>query len=230
MEIKKTPKADLENKKGTLLLFGLAVAIALVVLMFNWSQNEFVIEALEMDQEIVEVEMTEITRQEEPKQEPPKVAAPVISDVLQVVDNEIETDTDLSIFDMESSDDTEIVIRDVGGQEEELQEEETPVLIAETMPSFEGGTINDFGNWVKSRIKYPTIAAENNITGRVVLSFVVEKDGSLTDLKVLATPDKSLSDEAMRIVKQSPKWAPGEQRGMKVRVQVMLPVVFSLVQ
>lgn len=230
MEVKKSPKADLQNKKSTFLLFGLVVALGLVIIMFNWSKSEVVIDKMEQQQEIIEVEQTEITRQEEQKIEPPKVAAPVVSDVLKVVDNEIETNTDLSVFDTENTEETQILIKDVGAGQEDLAEEDAPVLIAETMPSFQGGTVADFSKWVNKNIKYPSIAEENNITGRVTVNFVVEKDGTVSNIRILSSPDRSLSDEAMRVISSSPKWAPGQQRGNKVRVYINIPITFNLQQ
>ena len=110
--------------------------------------------------------------------------------------------------------------------EEEVIEEEPPFLVAETMPSFQGGDLNAFRNWVQSKVRYPAIAQENGISGRVVLTFVIEKDGRLTNIQVLQTPDRSLSEEAVRVLQQSPKWSPGKQRNQPVRVKYTLPVDF----
>lgn len=103
-----------------------------------------------------------------------------------------------------------------------------PYVKVEKMPTFMGGDLNVFRNWVQSKIQYPNEAMEKGIKGRVVCSFVVEKDGSLTDFDVLQSPDKSLGDEVVRILKTSPKWEPGEQRGEKVRVKYTVPIVFSI--
>ena len=103
-----------------------------------------------------------------------------------------------------------------------------PYVKVEKMPTFQGGDLNVFRNWVQSKIQYPKEAMDKGIKGRVVCSFVVEKDGSLTDFDVLQSPDKSLADEVVRILKTSPKWEPGEQRGEKVRVKYTVPIVFSI--
>lgn len=107
-------------------------------------------------------------------------------------------------------------------------EEDTPFVKVEKMPTFQGGDLNVFRNWVQSKIQYPKEAMDKGLNGRVVCSFVVEKDGSLTDFDVLQSPDKSLADEVVRILKTSPKWEPGEQRGEKVRVKYTVPIVFSI--
>lgn len=85
-----------------------------------------------------------------------------------------------------------------------------------------------FRNWVQSKVRYPQIAQENGISGRVLLSFVIEKDGTLTNIQVLQTPDRSLSDEAARVLKMSPKWTAGKQRNQAVRVKYTLPVDFRI--
>lgn len=103
-----------------------------------------------------------------------------------------------------------------------------PYVKVEKMPTFMGGDLNVFRNWVQSKIQYPKEAMDKGIKGRVVCSFVVEKDGSLTEFDVLQSPDKSLADEVVRILKTSPKWESGEQRGEKVRVKYTVPIVFSI--
>ena len=108
------------------------------------------------------------------------------------------------------------------------QDNEQPFLIAETMPSFRGGDLNTFRAWVQENVKYPAEAVKNNIQGRVILSFVVEKDGSVSNMQILQTPDRSLSAEALRVIEASPKWTPGEQRGQKVRMKYTLPVDFRM--
>lgn len=116
------------------------------------------------------------------------------------------------------------------------KEDDQPFLIAETMPLFpmqEGdnpgyGDLNTFRTWVQANVKYPAEAFRNGEQGRVVLSFVVEKDGSVSNIQILQTPGKAFSEETRRVVAASPKWKPGEQRGEKVRVRYTLPVDFRI--
>ena len=96
------------------------------------------------------------------------------------------------------------------------------------MPTFRGGDLNQFRNWVQGKLRYPQIAQENGISGRVIMSFVIERDGTLTNIEILQSPDRSLSEEATRVVKSSPKWEPGMQRNQAVRVKYTLPVVFQI--
>ncbi len=121
------------------------------------------------------------------------------------------------------------VIQQVEVVEEEIQDDQ-PFLVAETMPSFQGGDLNTFRNWVQQNVRFPQIALENGIQGRVVVTFVIEKDGRLTNIEVLQTPDRSLSDEAIRVLSKSPKWGPGKQRNQPVRVKYTLPVDFRVQQ
>ena len=225
MEIKKSPKADLQNKRGLLLEIGLAVALAIVIGAFAWTPKEHRIEQVDLKYAIVEEEITEITRQDQKPPEPPKkVEVKVIADLLQVVTNDTKIETAMT-FD-EFDEDAE-VFQEVEVVEEEIVDDE-PFLIVETMPTFQGGDLNTFRNWVQSNVRFPQIALENGIQGTVVLSFVIEKDGSLTNIQVLRTPDRSLSEEATRVLSKSPKWTPGKQRNQVVRVKYNLPVVFRV--
>lgn len=225
MEIKKTPKADLQNKRTLLLEIGLVVSLALVILAFWYTPKEHKIEKLDLQTAIVEEEITEITRQDQkPPEAPKKVEVKVIADLLQVVTNDtkITTEVDFAEFD----DNTDFV--QTVEVKEEVVEEDQPFLIAETMPSFQGGDLNTFRAWVQQNVRFPQIALENGIQGRVVLSFVIEKDGRLTNIQVLQTPDRSLSEEAIRVLSKSPKWSPGKQRNQAVRVKYTLPVDFRV--
>ncbi len=225
MEIKKSPKADLQNKRGLLLEIGLAAALAIVIGAFAWTPKEHRIEQVDLNYAIVEEEITEITRQDQKPPEPPKkVEVKVIADLLQVVTNDTKIETSMTFdeFDEEAE-----VFQEVEVVEEEIVDDE-PFLIVETMPSFQGGDLNTFRNWVQSNVRFPQIALENGIQGTVVLSFVIEKDGSLTNIQALRTPDRSLSEEATRVLSKSPKWSPGKQRNQVVRVKYTLPVVFRV--
>lgn len=225
MEIKKSPKADLENKRGLLLEIGLIFALVLVIGAFAYTPREHRIDKVDMGFAPVEMELAEVTRQDQkPPEAPKKVDVDVMSDMLQMVTNttKIENEIDFGEFDQ----DAEIVVN-APVKREEIVEEEIFVT-AETMPSFMGGDLNTFRNWVQGRVKYPSIAQENGIAGRVILEFVVEKDGTLTNIAVLKTPDRSLSDEAIRVLKTSPKWTPAKMRNKPIRLKYTLPVEFRI--
>ena len=225
MEIKKSPKADLQNKRGLLLEIGLVVALILVIAAFAYTPKEYRIEKPDLNYAPVEEEITEITRQDQKPPEPPKkVEVKVIADLLQVVTNDtkITTEVDFAEFDENTE-----VIQQVEVAEETIEDDQ-PFLIAETMPSFQGGDLNTFRNWVQQNVKFPQIALENGIQGRVSCSFVVNKDGSIVDAEVIRGVDPSLDKEALRVINSMPKWSPGKQRGKPVRVKYTVPVTFRL--
>ena len=118
-------------------------------------------------------------------------------------------------------------------EEERMVEEldylkEAPYLVADAMPKFRGGDLADFQAWANKNLQYPQLAVENHISGRVVASFVVEKDGSVGDVEVLISPDRVLSGEVIRLLGSSPLWTPGENQGEAVRVKQTIPITFQL--
>lgn len=225
MQIKKSPKADLNNKKGLFLEIGLIFALLLTIAAFAYTQKERNVEIIEASMEVVEEEITDITTQDQKPPEPPKkVEMQVLSDVLNVVTNDTKIDTEFDFS--EFSEDIEIVqnIEVI----EEAAEDDAPFIIAEEMPKFQGGDLMKFRSWVQGKLKYPQIAQENGISGKVTLTFVIERDGSLTNIQVMQSPDRSLADEAVRVLQSSPKWTPGKQRNAPVRVRYTLPVEFRI--
>ena len=224
MEIKKSPKADLQNKRGLLLEIGLIIALGGVIAAFAWTPKEQKIEKLDLNIAPVEEEIMEITRQEQkPPESPKKTEITVITDILKVVTNDtkIETEIDFAEFDMNQA----IGVAPV--QTEEVFEEEI-FIVVEEKASFMGGDEGTFRNWVQQRVKYPAIAQENGIQGKVIISFVVNTDGSVSNIEVLRTPDSTLSDEAVRIIKSSPKWTAAKQRNKSVRQKFVIPIDFRI--
>lgn len=231
MELKKSPKADLENKRSYFLEIGIIVALAACIGMFSWSQKERVIEVVEQPKVAVETEMTEVTVQEDKRPPAPmKTQAVVLSDLLNVVKNDAKIEQTINILDLDVTQDLAVDVGKYGGTytgEGEV-EEDVPVIIAETMPSFQGGDINTFSRWCAKNIVYPPIAQDNGSQGKVTVQFVVERDGSISHVVVLRGVDKYLDEEAVRVVKSAPKWKPGENRGKPVRVYIQVPINFVL--
>ena len=227
MELKKNPKVDLQNRKGIFLEIGLILALGLCIGAFSVNQKEKKIENFAPVEIVENVDLVDITTQEELKPETPpqKQTVQVITDILQIVDNDTKIETEFTFVDFDNFENVEIAPIEI--QEEEIEEDQ-PFVKVEEMPSFQGGDIQTFRNWVQSKVRYPQIAQENNISGRVFLMFVVERDGTLTNIQVLQTPDSSLSDEAIRVLKTSPKWKPGKQRNQTVRVKYTLPIDFRI--
>ncbi|HJA98806.1 MAG TPA: energy transducer TonB [Candidatus Alistipes avicola] len=227
MEIKKSRKADLENRRGIFLEIGLVIALAIVIGAFGCKSKERNVEKVDMVLAPIETDLVEITRPDQPQEQPQvkKVEMNVISDVFQLVDNSTKTNTELNFIEF----DADMSISVAPPKEEEIVEE--PIfVVAEKMPSFMGGDLTTFRTWVQQRLKYPAIAQEYGISGQVILEFVVEKDGTLSNIVVLRTPDNSLSEEAIRVLKTSPKWEPGLQRNKPVRVKYTLPVIFRIAE
>ena len=228
MEIKKTEKANLENKKLLFTEIGLIVSLLIVFIAFEWTQEEVKVSNLEdTTQVITEEEIIPIT-QETPPPPPSAPKIPILSDQIDIVDDEIELDDDM-FMNLEDDASIGVEIMDYVEVEEEVVEEEAiPFQLVEEKPSFQGGDANQFSKWVNSRLVYPEIAKENGVQGRVTLQFTVEKDGTVTKVKVLRGVDPSLDKEAVRVVSMSPKWKPGKQRDRAVPVTYTFPVIFQL--
>ena len=225
MEEKKSPKANLENKKLMFIQIGMVISLLIAWLAFehkNYDKRE--IDESLLNREIVEdLEMTEITKQEEQKPQP--VELPKQTTQLEIVQDDVEVED----IEINAEVDQQEVIEEyvpVEVEEEEVQEQEI-FQIVEEMPSFPGGEAK-LMEYVAKNIKYPQIARETGIQGRVFVGFVVEPDGSISNVKLLRGIGGGCDEEAMRVIKSLPKWKPGKQRGKAVRVSYMLPVNFKL--
>ena len=229
MEIKKTEKASLENKKLLFVEIGLVVSLAITLFAFEWTSTETETALLEDTTEILIEEEIISTQMETPPPPPEAPKIPVLSDQIDIVDDEIEIEDDM-FMNLEDDASLGVEIMDyVEVVEEEVVEEEAiPFQLVEEKPSFQGGDANQFSKWVNSRLVYPEIAKDNGVQGRVTLQFTVEKDGTVTKVKVLRGVDPSLDKEAVRVVSMSPKWKPGKQRDRAVPVTYTFPVIFQL--
>jgi len=219
MEDKKSPIANLEKKKGTYFAIGLMMSLALILRLFEL--KTFDISASDLGQlhlDLMEEEVIPISQQAPPP--PPPPPAPTT----QIIDDE-EIEDELIIEDMEVDEETkvEVIFEEA---EEEVMEEEI-FTIVEKMPEFPGGTEQLF-RYLGKNIEYPPMAKDAGIKGKVYVTFVVDKDGSIKDVKVLRGIGGGCDEEAIRVVKGMPKWNPGKQRGKAVRVQYNLPINFIL--
>ena len=227
MEKKKADKADLEKRSVIFFELGLVVAISLVLIAFEWTSTGFKTNEFEVNQaEQAEQEIIPITRQEKPKPKPPE--PPKVTEILQIVDNNVNLQDELQLEDLEADINTEVEPINYDVADEEDTGEGEIFFIVEDMPTFQGKDVNAFRDWVAKHIKYPEIAAENGISGRVFVRFVVEPTGVVDNVQVVRGVDPALDAEAVRVVKSSPKWSPGKQRGKPVRVAYTIPIVFVL--
>ena len=230
MEVKKSPKASLENKRFLFTEIGFVIALLAVLFAFDYSSKEKKVATLETETAAVEVEDVIPITQETP---PPPEAAPkipILSDQIDVVDDNIKIDDNM-FQNLEDDANSGVEIMDYiesAPEEETIEEEAIPFQLVEEKPSFNGGDANEFSKWVNSRLVYPEIAKENGVQGRVTLQFTVNADGSVSNVKVLRGVDSSLDKEAVRVVSSSPKWKPGKQRDRAVKVTYTFPVIFQL--
>ena len=229
MEIKKTEKASMENKRFLFTEIGMVIALLIVWGAFSYTSREKKVATLEADQTVVEVEdMVPITEETPP---PPEAAPkiPILSDQIDIVDDNIKVDDSMFQNIEDSNEGFEIMdYIESAPEEETIEEEAIPFQLVEEKPSFNGGDANEFSKWVNSRLVYPEIAKENGVQGRVTLQFTVNADGTVSNVKVLRGGDSSLHKEAVRVVSSSPKWKPGKQRDRAVKVTYTFPVIFQL--
>lgn len=225
MEIKKLPSVDLENKKGLFLQIGLVLSLLFVIAMFSWSQREIVIQDLSGPKQFIEQEMIDNTVQEKPKEIPTVQAVKATADLVEIVKNDAVIVQDLDFSDFS---DEPIQIIQPPAREEVARPENIPMLRVEKMPSFQGGDLNTFRDWVQKNVVYPEMAQANNIQGTVTLTFVVNTAGEVVDVEIVSSPDKLLSDAALKAVRSSPKWTPGMQSNRPQAVKMSIPVQFVL--
>lgn len=229
MEIKKTDKANLENKKLLFTEIGFVFALLVVLGAFSFTSKDKQTSLFEdVTQELIEEEIIPIT-QETPPPPPEAPKIPVLSDQIDIIDDDIKVEDDM-FMNLEDDSNLGVEIMDYveAVEEEEVEEEAIPFQLVEEKPSFNGGDANEFSKWVNSRLVYPEIAKENGVQGRVTLQFTVNADGTVSNVKVLRGIDSSLDKEAVRVVSSSPKWKPGKQRDRAVKVTYTFPVIFML--
>ena len=236
MEIKKAKKADLEGQKSTSLLIGYIITLATIFVAFEWTTREYketepVIYAASVPYEEEIIPITQPIFQTAAP--PPPVEVPQVAEIIDIVENDEEIEEE----EIQSTEDTQeaitgptgpVVAGPVGPVMAAEEGDEGEVFqVVEQMPEFPGG-MDKLMEYLSKNIKYPSIAQENNIQGRVIVEFVVNKDGSIVEPKVMRSVDTSLDNEAMRVIKSMPKWNPGKQRGKAVRVRYTVPVLFRL--
>lgn len=227
MEIKKSEKADIERGKSTSLLIGFVMALSVMFVALEWTQREVedtseVINAGELvfDNDIVPITLPE------KKTVPPPPAAVTQAEIIKIVEDDAEIEDDIMIssedqvewFDLEEIDYIEV---------EQEPEEDDVFMVVEDAPEFPGG-IDALLKYLKDNIKYPSICRENNIQGRVIVQFVVNKDGRIVEPEVVKGVNPMLDKEALRVISGMPNWKPGKQRGKEVRVKYSVPVNFRL--
>ena len=227
MEIKKSEKADLERGKGTSILIGFVMAMAVLFVALEWTEREVEDNSdLYMARETtITEEMVPITLPEK-KTVPPPPAAVAKADIIKIVEDDADIEEDIMVSTEDQVEWVDLDEVDYIEVEPEPEEEEV-FMVVEDAPEFPGG-INALLEYLKKNIKYPAICRDNNIQGRVIVSFVVNKDGKIVDPEVVKGVNPSLDKEALRVISTMPNWKPGYQRGKPVRVKYSVPVNFRL--
>ncbi len=224
MEAKKTPKADLENKKTLFFEIGLILALVVVLAAFEYKSYDKI--TIDLTQRVADDVTEEIIPITEQKIKPPPPPPPKQVTQIKIVEDDVEVEDDLDI-DVEADDET-VVEEYIPPVEDEEEVSEAEIFtVVESMPSFPGG-MGALMKYLAENIKYPPLAKESGIQGRVFINFVVEPDGSISNVKVLRGIGGGCDEEAVRVVERMPKWSPGKQRGKPVRVSYNLPVKFTL--
>ena len=227
MEIKKSEKADLERGKSTSLLIGFVMALAVMFVALEWTQREveddsdlYAVVDIHMEDMMVPITMPE------KKTVPPPPAAVSKAEIIEIVEDDADIEEDIMVSPddnvewVDIDNDVDIIV-------EEEPEEPEVFMVVEDMPEFPGGTAA-LMQYLQKNIKYPAICRENNIQGRVLVTFIVNKDGAVVEPEVVKSVNPSLDKEALRVISTMPKWKPGSQRGKPVRVKYTVPVNFRL--
>jgi protein TonB len=212
---KKNPKISLENKKAMFFQIGLAITLIVVLIAFEWKsydKSNYNLGDLNLDD--MEEEIIPITRQEVKPPPPP----PPPPEIIEIVEDEVEIEKELEIEETETDEDEIVEIE---------EDDEEFFMVVENMPEFPGGDLG-LMKFIQKNVKYPAIAKEYNITGKVYVSFIVDKLGKVTNVKIVRGVDKNLDAEALRVVSLLPKYKPGKQRGKSVRVMFTIPINFTL--
>jgi len=214
---KKNPKISLENKKAMFFQIGLAITLIVVLIAFEWKsydKSNYNLGNLNLDD--MEEEIIPITRQEVKPPPPP----PPPPEIIEIVEDEVEIEKELEIEETETDEDEIVEIE---------EDDEEFFMVVENMPEFPGGDLG-LMKFIQKNVKYPAIAKEYNITGKVYVSFIVDKQGKVTNVKIVRGVDKNLDAEALRVVSLLPKYKPGKQRGKSVRVMFTIPINFTLIK
>lgn len=229
MEIKKSNKASLENKKVLFREIGMIAALAIVLGAFEWSSTDKTVDTLTSGPAVItEEEQVPIT-QDTPPPPPEQIKEPVMTEELQIVENDVKVETEfISSDDSNQKIEIKSYIEAKPVEEAEEVEEEIPYAVVEEKPKFQDKDANAFTKWVYDNLEYPEIAKENGIQGRVTVQFTIDKDGSVKNVKVLRGVDSSLDKAAVSVINKSPKWSPGKMRGRPTKVSYTFPIIFQL--
>ena len=214
MESKKNPKADVSRNGSIYFAVGLALMLFLTYTTINYkTYDKSLIDIGQLDLEADLDEEIPLIDQIKPPPPPPPPP-----EIIEIVEDEVEIEKELEIEETETDEDEIVEIE---------EDDEEFFMVVENMPEFPGGDLG-LMKFIQKNVKYPAIAKEYNITGKVYVSFIVDKQGKVTNVKIVRGVDKNLDAEALRVVSMLPKYKPGKQRGKSVRVMFTIPINFTL--
>jgi periplasmic protein TonB len=223
MEPKKTAKADLTKKSFLFFNIGLIISLGLAIMAFNYRVYDDT-SVKEFKSDVVVDEILDVPPTEQLPPPPPKIEQPQIIEVPD--EKEIEEEININM-DVETTTETKVEIPIAPVIEEEKEDPNQIFLVVEESAAPIGG-MPAFYDYVGKKLKYPAQARRMGIEGKVFVEFVIEKDGSITDVKAIKGIGAGCDEEAVRVVESAPKWKPGKQRGKPVRQRMVLPINFKL--
>ncbi|MBQ8152777.1 MAG: TonB family protein [Prevotella sp.] len=239
MEQKKTPQADLEQQRTTGFLLGLVLVLAMLFVALEWNSVESVDDGatLDLDELVHEDEMIPMSVEEQLAQFEPDKSQPKGAEQLRIVDDNVEIQPlEEQVAEEEGDGDDETLLKELQGEEDPkaiapmgIDPEDNPLMfrLVEDLPQYPGGAV-EFMKWLTKNLRYPKIAQVRKTEGKVIANFYVEKDGSITGLKVVQSLSRECDREALRVLGMMPNWQPGVQNGKPCRTKVSIPIVFKL--
>lgn len=239
MEQKKAPQADMDKQRATGFLLGLILVLALLFVALEWNSMPPADEeaTLDLDELVHEDEMIPMSIEEQLAQLEPDKSQPKEAEQLHIVDDNVEIQPqEEQVAEDEGDGDDELLLQELQGEEEPkalapmgINPEDNPLQfrLVEDLPQYPGGAV-EFMKWLTKNLQYPRKAQVTKKQGTVVAHFYVEKDGSITGLKIVQSLSKECDKEALRVLGMMPNWQPGVQNGKPCRTKVSIPIVFKL--
>ena len=231
MEVKKTSRSNLENKRFIFREIGFIVALSMVFFAFETKYYQEEAKEISFPVETSDIEeVLPVFVPQRASQPLPKISVKPL-DFIEIVENEMDFENEMDVVDDNENTKGSLTGKATDWQSEYGNTDETgegdgdiPFITVEKMPRFNG----DLNTWLRKNLRYPARCAEMGIGGKVFIEFVVEKDGSISSINIVRSADPDLSQEAIRVVKAMPKWIPGMQRDKAVRVRFTIPITFQL--
>lgn len=233
MEVKKTSRADLDGRRGWNFLMGVVLVLSLlyVALEYDWTVSDDEYDAETLENIVKELDLEALKEEERiPLLKEQVVERPQSADKLNIVDEELEVELEDEMAPPENN--TELKrVDEVENPEQptavDMENNPLNFRIVEQLPEFPGGAV-EFMKWLTKNLRYPSSAQQRKVQGKVVAQFIVNTDGSISNVEILKSVDASLDREAMRVLRMMPQWKPGQQDAKPCRTQVCIPIVFKL--